>query len=158
LSTLLLLFVLALLLFLRALLLLFALVLLLFLSALLLLFVLVLLLFLSTLLLFTLILFWFLLLFGLGFLLLLRRLRLFLLCVRGSNASKKEQNSRTEPSNSLHDSSLHYCYCLRPSSMTSGAVVIPIRAYDLFRVPMTSRTTPPTKASPPSIGGRGMCS
>jgi hypothetical protein len=30
-----------------------------------------------------------------------------LLCVQRSNAFKKEQNSRTDPSNSLHNSYLH---------------------------------------------------
>ena len=145
LSALLLLFVLILLLFLRSLLLLTALVLLLLLSPLLLSLALVLLLFL-------------LLLFRFGFLLLLRRLSLFLLCVQGSNASKEEQNSRTDPSNSFHDPSLHYRDFVRPSPMTPGGVVNTIRAYDLLRAPMTSRTTPPTNASPPRIGGREMCS
>jgi hypothetical protein len=115
LSTLLLLFALALVLFLSALLLLLALVLLLFLSTLFLLLALILLLFLSFLLLLLVLVLLFtfvlLLLFRFCFLLLLRRFSLFLLCVQGDNASKKEQNSRTDYPTSFHDRSLHYCDC-----------------------------------------------
>jgi fatty acid desaturase len=65
-----------------------------------------------------------LLLFRLSLLLLFRGLWL-LLCVRGSKGSeKKEQNSGADKCNWFHECCLQYGDLLRPSLVTSGAVIV----------------------------------
>ncbi len=120
-----------------------------------------------------------LLLFRLGLLLLFRSLGLLLvlilLCIRGGDCSKKkDQNSRADETGAFHVCCLRCNIPCGPLLVAPGAAVFQIPefvvhgyfpnsvyslpGYDLPFAPTTSRTTPPTNASPPTIGGRGICS